>query len=353
MFRSFHHATARPSASGAHLTIDPTPFLSTIAAVSAALVAIIGGLLIAKFVSLDADQRASRKILAGARDRLDLARQRAQTAWRAILRWDAEGFFANPEIIEAIVDRGIVSSAELVRMANWSHDAAELTLFITEVTEEAALAREAIRSRLGRGDAFWSDFRRRNLDLPQIRWPSVWEHAFDLVARERAAAEAVAAKARARAESSKSAIERSLDLMNDTLAFGRQPALTATFSPPRPQTDYGAIAARRADELRANHARAQQQVEDLEAELDRLEQEHAEIVRPDGRLWAAAVIVVILTVLGVVIPLAVMATGPRDLAQVRWVLYPFLASLALLIAYIVWYLAKLTEGKQDKPTPDA
>ena len=42
-----------------------------------------------------------------------------------------------------------------------------------------------------------------------------------------------------------------------------------------------------------------------------------------------------------------MATGPRDLAQVRWVLYPFLASLAVLIGYIVWYLAKLTGDRQD------
>ena len=33
-----------------------------------------------------------------------------------------------------------------------------------------------------------------------------------------------------------------------------------------------------------NHVRAQQQAEDLEAELLRLEQEHAEIVRPDARL---------------------------------------------------------------------
>jgi hypothetical protein len=55
-----------------------------------------------------------------------------------------------------------------------------------------------------------------------------------------------------------------------------------------PPTDYGAIRARWLDELLADHVRAKQQAEDLEAELLRLEQEHAKIVRPDARLWWAS-----------------------------------------------------------------
>jgi hypothetical protein len=336
------------------MTIDPTAFLSAIVTVGATLAAIIGGLLVAKFVGLDADQRASRKILADARDRLDRARQRAQAAWRAILRWDAGSFFGTPQVVEVVVDQGVVSASELMRMADWRHDLDELAPFVVEVVEEVGAAREAIGSRFGSGDVFWSDFRRRHPDLPEIRWPSVWANVYYSVARERDAAEAAAAEARRRAGPPKSTLERSLDFMNGTMNRGQQQgAYIATFAPPRDQTDYGAIEARRADELRASHARAQQQVEDLEAELDRLEKEHAEIARPDARLWAAAVILVILTIVGIVIPLGVMATGPRDLAQVRWVLYPFLGSLALLIGYIVWYLAKLTQTKDKsdgKPT---
>ena len=340
------------------MTIDPTPFLSTVVTVSAALVAIIGGLLVAKFVGLDADQRASRKILTDARDRRDVARRRAQEAWQAILGWDAEGFFATPEVIEAVVDKGIVSPTELMRMGRWSHDAAEMAPFATEVAEEVNVAREAIPRRFGSSDVSWSDFRRRHPDLPEIRWPSVWEHVYDLVAREQAAAEAAAVAAEAaaaeaarRAEPRKSALERSFDFMNDTLNRDQQQsALLATFSRPRPQTDHVAIAARRADELDANHARAQQQAEDLEGELRRVEQEHAEIVRPDARLRSGVAILIIFTILGIVVPLAVMGTGPRDLAPVRWVLYPFLGSLALLIGYIVVYLAQLTRNKDGQST---
>lgn len=336
------------------MTIDPTPFLSTIVTASAALVAIIGGLLVARFISLDSDQRASRKILTGARDRLEVARRRAQEAWRGILRWDAEGFFNTPEVAEAIVGKGVVSPAELMRMASWQHDSDELAPFVTEVTEEIGRAREAITPRIRGDDMFWNDFRRRCPDLPEVRWPRVWEHVYDGVAKERAAVEGATAEARRRAAPRKSAIEESIDRMNDGLIRGQQQrALMATFSAPRPQTDHGAIAARRSDDLRASHARAQQQVEDLEAELHRLEQEHAEIVRPDARLWSGVAILIIFTILGVVLPLGVMATGPRDLAPVRWVLYPFLGSLALLIGYIVVYLVQLTRNKHDRPTASA
>ncbi len=336
------------------MTIDPAPFLSTIITTSAALVAIIGGLLVARFISLDSDQRTSRKILTGARERLELAQRRARAAWRDVLRWDAGGFFATPEVVEAVVDKGVVSPAELMRIASWTHEPNELAPFATEVAEETGRARETITPRIRGDDVFWSDFRRQCTDLPEIRWPRVWEHVYDSIAKERAAAERARearAEAARRAAPPKSAIERSLDIINDGLIFEQQQrALMTRLAVPVPQTDHGAIAARRSDDLLANHSRAQQQVEDLEAELHRLEQEHAEIVRPDARLWWGIAILIAFTVLGVVLPLWVMSTGPHDLAPVRWVFYPFIGSLALLIGYIVVYLVQLTRNKPDQPT---
>jgi len=335
------------------VTIDPAPFLSTIITASAALVAIIGGLLVARFISLDSDQRASRKILTGARERLELARHRVQATWGGILRWDADGFFNTPEVVEAVLDKGVVSPTELMWIASWPYEPDELAPFVTEVAGEAGRAREAITPRIRSDDVFWSDFRRRCRNLPEIRWPGVWEHVYDGIARERAAAEEAAAEARRRAAPPKSPIERQLDLINEWPERERQErALLAGMAVREPQTDHGVIAARRADDLRANHARAQQQVEDLEAELRRLEQEHAEIVRPDGRLWWGIAILIVFMVLGVVIPLLVMATGPRDLAPVRWVFYPFIGSLALLIAYIVVYLVQLTRAdRRENQSP--
>lgn len=64
-------------------------------------------------------------------------------------------------------------------------------------------------------------------------------------------------------------------------------------------------------------------------------------------------ILIVFTILGVVIPLGVMITGPHDLAQVRWVFYPFIVSLLVLIGYIVVYLAQRNWGKSDQPATPA
>jgi hypothetical protein len=342
-FRSLHLATGHAHASGVQVTIDPTPFLSAIATVAVALVAIIGGLLVARFVSLDSEQRASRKVLADARERLRLAEGRVQTAWGKILRWDADGFFSAPEVIEAVVDKGIMSPAELMRMANWSHGPDELAPFVTEVAGEVDRAREAISSRIRSSDVFWSDFRRRHRDLPKTRWPRVWEHVYDSMVQEVARAEA---RRKEIAKRSMTSFER----MTAQLTAGPRPSLGYL---PGPITDRRATEDRRHDELLAGYARANQQVEDYEAELGRLRLQHAEIVRPDVRLWWGVGILIIVTILGVVVPLLVMATGPRDLAAVRWVLYPFVGSLAVLIGYIVVYLVQLTRNKPDQPTVPA
>jgi hypothetical protein len=70
--------------------VDPAPFLSTVILASAALVAIVGGLLVTRFVGLDSDQQTSRKLLADASDRLAIARKRAEVARQNLIRWSAQ-----------------------------------------------------------------------------------------------------------------------------------------------------------------------------------------------------------------------------------------------------------------------
>ena len=76
-----------------------------------------------------------------------------------------------------------------MRIASWTHEPNELAPFAVEVAEEVGRARETITPRIRGDDVFWSDFRRRCTDLPEIRWPRVWEHVYDSIAKERAAAE--------------------------------------------------------------------------------------------------------------------------------------------------------------------
>jgi len=112
--------------------IDPTPYLSTAVLTSAALVAIIGGLLVAKFVGLDSDQRTVRKVIKDATERRDLARNRARSARKDVLRWDAGEFFKKQEIVKAVVDYSVMSPDKLVQIARWPHSPDELAPFAAE-----------------------------------------------------------------------------------------------------------------------------------------------------------------------------------------------------------------------------
>lgn len=113
------------------------------------------------------------------------------------------------------------------------------------------------------------------------------------------------------------------------------------------------IDANRHDNLVATAVRASQRVEDLEEELRRLRQQHADVVKPDARLWWAVAILTAYAIAGVAVPLWVMSAGPASLSAVRWTFWPFAAGLAALIAYIAWYLLGLTRRRRQWAATDA
>jgi hypothetical protein len=260
---------------------------------SAAFVAIVGGLLVARFVGIDIDQRTSRKVVADARDRLQAARDRATDALRKILDWDAEDFFASPAVLQ-IVERGMTAPAELVRANDWPHSEDDLQSYAAEVAGEFQAARNTLPGIVTDPGLEWDDFRRNRADLPETRWPRAWENVYELI-REQLAAEARAqAEARRKAARARNPLFGFLD---DPVRPSLLASQLAKMSFPA-RSDLRATAERRYDNLRAAHQIAEQQVQDYEGELRRLQAEHAEIVRPDARLWWGIVVVVGFAVVG-------------------------------------------------------
>ena len=312
---------------------DPGPFLSTIILASAGLVAIIGGLLVARFVGLDTDERGNRRVLIDAAERLASARRRAADARYNLLAWDARSFLNDSKVLDTI-GQGVSELEDLRRLETCPLSDQELRPFVAEVVEEFALARQVLAGYVPSPDEDWQQFRRATANLPQIRWPWVWEKVFHEVIEEHA--EEIAR----RRDAEDAARRRSNPLGWPTLSI---PDLsTLTIGPP---TDYRATSARRHDELVAADERAQQRTEDYEDELRRLTEAHAEIVRPDARLWWGVGILVAFAIVGVAMPTWIMSQGPKDLATVRWLVYPFGGALAVLLAYIVVYLAQLSGRK--------
>jgi hypothetical protein len=71
---------------------DPSAFLSTIAAASAAMVAIVGGLLVARFVTIASEQEGAQRLLDDAEGRLATGRRREGKARDNLRNSDIEPF---------------------------------------------------------------------------------------------------------------------------------------------------------------------------------------------------------------------------------------------------------------------
>lgn len=244
-----------------------------------------------------------------------------------MLAWDARSFLNDREILDAI-GQGVSDLEDLRRLETCPLSDEELRPFVAEVVEEFSLARRALAGHVPGPDEDWQQFRRAATNLPQIRRPRVWERVFNEITEEYAEEIARMRAQRRRANSTWPALD-----FSDVII------------PVRPTTDHQATSARRHDELVAADERAQQRIEDYEDELRRLTEARAEIVRPDARLWWGVGILVAFAIVGVAMPTWIMSQGPKDVAAVRWLIYPFGGALAVLLAYIVVYLAQLSRRK--------
>jgi hypothetical protein len=159
---------------------DAIAFLSTIAGASAAMVAIIGGLLVARFVSLDSEQQGAQRILADAESRLAIARSRAEAASCDLLHQDARSFLNDWDVLVAIC-HGMTDLTGLRRRGDpTSLTDEELWPFVEEISEEMARARQMIEDRIPAaediqgGDDYTDDELRAIADRASwLRWSRI------------------------------------------------------------------------------------------------------------------------------------------------------------------------------------
>jgi hypothetical protein len=349
--------------------VDPAPFLSTVILASAALVAIVGGLLVARFVGLDSDQLTSRKLLADAQDRLAIATRRAASARQSLIRWRAQDFLEDRDVAAALA-AGQTDIAELRKLALTPLSDDDLRTVTSQAAEDvtsfrAWLSQNPIPERIRAAEYQWREFRPLSDDMPALNYPQLARPIFTDVAmrlakedtEKRQEEERRAEAARSQLPDSGSgfriapealALSAAIDMQRLAANMSRLPethALTeAMLMQPPPHAKL--IEANRYNDLIATDIRARQRVEDLEEELRRLRQQHTDVIRPDARLWWATAILVTYAIAGVAVPLWVMSEGPASLRAVRWTFWPFAAGLVVLLGYIAVYLFGLTRRRR-------
>lgn len=299
---------------------DPSPFLSTIASSSAALVAIIGGLLVARFVTLDSEQQGAQHLLDDGEQRLRKAQQREKEARDDLRRWDIREFFTR-EVIDSI-GKGECDLAQLREIGPITSLANEdMTAHVTLLVEEFELARDTLRPLIPKGVreqdfGYWESFKRQTPSLPENMKEDVWSKVYS--------------------ESFTPEPRRSIYDTNFSVG---------TLFPTPPE--FIALRGQRHDGLIDDVDEASKKVEDLEGEVTRLTRARDLIVRPKG-LGAGLLVLALFTVVGVIYPIWLMGHAPKDLN--RGISHPvfimFSGALVILFGYMGWLALRLSRGKK-------
>jgi hypothetical protein len=176
-------------------------------------------------------------------------------------------------VVEAVLE-GVTDLAELRRHGRqtWLTDE-QVAPFVDEISAELAHARQVLEDTMPASKnveaADWEAFQRDTPSLPDTDWEIARELVFERICQRRAAEREAAERARAACVPAAAVLAglsaRSMLTGSESLRIS--PGLFAAGASP---TDWRATVARRRDELVATRARARQQAEDLEGEVQRL-----------------------------------------------------------------------------------
>jgi hypothetical protein len=327
------------------------------------MVAIVGGLLVARFISLESEQQGAQRLVDEADGRLKIARERADEAADALRRYGAARFLNQRDVVEAIID-GSLGVEELRRVGGecpLSNE--ELGPFIAGYRAECERAAQTLDAAIDHpvdiSPAEWG--RLRDWDRAQRRFPSipldpdlpaVWTAVLarivdahrDLAVeleQKREERERTTRRTEGGAQSLRAHVEASSRIL-------APPALPKyALSPP---TQVSLVTNLRAaghhDALRSAADRTEQQVEDIELELKGLRQRRDAIIKPGKQLWPGLLVLAWLSLVGVIIPLHEMSRGPQQFSPfVRWHFWFFVVGYVPLVGYFVWFTVRLSRAR--------
>lgn len=108
------------------------------------MVAIVGGLLVARFVTIQSEQEGAQQLLDDAQSRLDTAQNREQQAQDRLNYWDVDDFF-DRDVIRAI-NEGKQDIADLREAGSYTPLSDEqLAEIVQKITSEFETARREFR----------------------------------------------------------------------------------------------------------------------------------------------------------------------------------------------------------------
>ncbi|HEX3783685.1 MAG TPA: hypothetical protein VHX38_28815 [Pseudonocardiaceae bacterium] len=336
------------------MAIDPTPFLSTMAGSSAGLVAIIGGLLVSRFIGLDSEQQGAERLLSDTEAKLSIARDKAHEAAERLVAFEAEDYLGQREVLKLLMNgaKELVIIRQFGGRTHLTDD--QLRPRVEQLRQEFDYARLILEAKVPQNPDRDPDYENWDILQPKLLLP----HA--AVRHDRVWAMILREIVDGRYEELQRLKEERLAEFRQTSQLARMiPDLTAFDTSnlglgATPDRAAQAIYAtqlqdetnRKHDALSTAVSRAEQRVEDLEAEVERHRQHRAVIIKPNRQLWIGLFVLTYPTVVGVVLPLLAMSDAPKDFTPyIHNLVWLFFTGLAALIGYLYYLVIRLTRAK--------
>ncbi len=294
---------------------DPNDLLTTLSQSSAVMVAIIGGFLVSRLVTLSSEREGIRRQLREATERLDLFKADYGPAYEHRLEWSQRYF--RDMVLDTLVENPDADVDRLV-LDNVPRGSSveEITPYAQQLKARVEKVRDQIVSHLHHGDD-------RSVDLDDLQGRGL--HIRD---EDRDIYESIMYLVRSNLPS------RGLH--------------DSWIVPPIMTSGSNEIEARRFDEALRTEVDLAGQIKFTERELERLRGELGRIARPVG-VVSATWMLAILSVTGIVVPVVVMAAEPTTLSAAAKIslIAGFVIGLGALLLYIVWYLRHLDAASED------
>lgn len=296
---------------------DPGLLLSTVATASAALVAIVGGLLVSRVVSLATERSGLLHRRDDLRSQLEGALARGAQLEQRRLEWDADEVLW-PYYEELADPRAEVPPLEvMIRAQEVDRPVAEIQPFLEQTVTDMAEAREML-SRLfeeGRPDASFDEWVTAGLPVPAGK-RRIYETVYEQLLEEHP----------------KPPTRHGFDISMLT-------------DPPRMNVgDLPTVISTQDMNLSRDLDEARHQVATLKAQVEQADLALARVSSPKGVTGGAWVLGYFGTV-GTLYPLGIMV-AMSDVPQ--WTLWTvvalFASGLGLLLGYVIWQVQHLSEG---------
>lgn len=331
------HPDSADRVAGRHRFVDMVPLsadvnwlLSAIAQASAALVAIVGGLLVSRYVTLHAEQQGARRRADDLGRRIEEARSHRAAAERQVDLYFVDDFLDDTDVFEAIFrGQGEATPEEVLAAKDSDADHLNHALLDEQLGELQAEFLAAVQALLpivpeGKDHAEWLEFK-RGRDFV-IGHRNLWEWVYDRIVDERVEA-ATAAEREARKKSPFGNLLS--DYKYDTSSIARliSPEVRGLRGVVSSQHEIAQV-----NVLRGRVESARAEVRALDQER-RLAEETFDATRQPEGFSLALQVLSILAALGMGVPVIAMVFVPYTL--------PWLARVGVVVVFFVGVLLLL------------